>query len=56
MSIIRKHCEKCKKELLSGEGFYFQIYERGFPKNREGGFLCNKCCKKVDDLLQETKD
>ena len=42
MSIIKKYCQKCKKQIFA-DGFYFQIFKRANHKVRDNCFLCDNC-------------
>jgi len=52
MAIIKRFCSKCEKELIGLEGYYFQIFERDNKVNRETAFLCDNCCQKMTEFME----
>ena len=45
MTIIRKHCERCKKKVSPRKGWYFALTSR-LSRDRYNGFFCEKCAEK----------
>lgn len=56
MTIIKKHCERCRKIIPGNKGFYIQIYQRSNRGNRENGFVCDKCIEDLEKFFEGDKN
>jgi hypothetical protein len=50
MSIIKKYCQRCKKEIFDS-GFYLQIFKRANREIRDNCFLCDGCSLKLIEFI-----
>jgi len=57
MSIIKKYCDKCLKNLdYEDRTFYLNITEREIRANRKNLFLCFNCLKELLKFLDNKNE